>query len=217
MKKLLAFAAISVSAICGTAPAYPDSPTPAPTPVATVGPLHYAVYAGTGTIIGKANRTLFVFSQAMGSYHAAGCATAYGRAEAAALGDGGTKQVVLTNPSTFTSLEIEIGGACEKSTSLGIVSLGGFYGDVIDTDNGALKIVTSAPKTYGALATLGTERGGKFISVGLGAHQSAGPGLKGLFAAQYPVKGSNFSALVDGALGGKLSFLRLRMAVRGGK
>jgi hypothetical protein len=217
MRKLLAFAAISVSAICGTAPAYPDSPTPAPTPVATVGPLHWAAYAGTGTIVGRAARTMFVFSQVMGSYHTAGCATAYGRAEAAALGDGGSKKVVLTDPSTFTSLEVEIGGACERVTPYGTVSIGGFYGDVIDTDNGALKIVTSAPKTYGALATLGTERDGKFLSVGLGAHQSAGPGLKGLFAAQYPVKGSNLSALVDGAIGGPLSFIRLRMAVGGGK
>jgi opacity protein-like surface antigen len=108
-----------------------------------------------------------------------------GRAEAARQQDGGAVDVDFTDPSTFDTLELYGGAYREVVPGIGIA---GIYGLAVPFEGGKAKVLERYPQTLFGGARYGTA-GGILIYAGVGRHDAAGPGLKGMVTAQVPTGG----------------------------
>lgn len=190
-------------------------------PITIPSNFHLGMESGSETLIGLhkgASRHVLVFARAQADMLFKGCLHGWGHVEGSALGDGGAGGVNLQDPNSFTTLEMYVGGYCEVLSGFAI---GGLFGGVVDIEKG-LPVVTSSPKTYGVNVILGKPYAGKWLLVGYGVHQAAGPGNRILFAAEYELA-KNLSVVADGAIrigppsDTDASFVRAGLAVHGGK
>lgn len=174
MKRLLA---VLVSAAAFCAPAYAADPPPAPT-------LSWSSWTGAGTIRTEAGDVKPMLSARFAVNVALPLGVhVVGRAEAQRQQDGGA--VEITDPATFDALEVYGGIYRDISTGIGIAAV---YGIAVPFEGGKANILERYPQTLFGGARYGTA-GGISVYAGVGRHDAAGPGLKGIVSAQIPTGG----------------------------
>lgn len=169
------------AAACTGAPCYAaDAPaSPAPT-------FDWSSWTGAGTIrteAGDVKPMLWARFSAVvnlpSGFHAVG------RVDASRQQDGGA--VTITDPNTFDTAEAYAGAYKDVGSGIGVAAI---YGIAVPFLGGRAQVLERYPQTLFGGARY-ADAGGLLVYAGLGTHDAAGPGLKGMVTAQIPTGGKS--------------------------